>query len=615
MQVVPKRGLVVKVPFGRNIKKGVVLGAAEPLPAAKKVRSLLFNEPVISEREFSIASWLREHYFVTWAEALFSLLPKSFRQKVDFQNREPNKVSSKKVPILTSDQARALSGIKSGENLLLGVTGSGKTEIYIQKAEEVLKNGGQVLVLVPEISLTPQTILWFEKRINLPVFSYHSELSLAEKSRAWWGVKNNRIKLLVGSRSALLLPFPNLKLLIVDEEQDNSFKQEQSPYYSVRALARFLAQSDPCLSVVYGSATPSLETFARALKGSINLLKLTSRFNTSLPEVIVSESKGGLGLLSAPLKEEIDLIMQNKRQAVLFLDRRGTAGSMLCSNCGQPVLCSRCDLPLVFHRDEERLVCHHCGQKRLPVKNCQYCQSSFFYGRRFGTERLQREIKLFWPKARIIRLDKDTTAKSGPAAPYHRFKAHQADILIGTRMITKGWDIPGVDLVGIIDADLSLFFPEYKAAEETFAMLTQVAGRAGRRRPGKVIIQTRSAAHPVIKAVVKLDYESFAKRELKLRKEEQFPPFVEIVRILIKHKERQRAEEIGKKISQQLAADFNQELLVLGPAACFFEKLNSRFRFQLILKIKRWPRGLAESLRALQRERQITVDRDPKDLL
>lgn len=609
----PEAGMVVTVPFGKRRLRGVVIGKAKTIGNAKPVATLLCKTPVLSAREICLAVWLRDTYFVPLSSTYFTLLPPSFRPQ-NMVLKSILKDTAAQPPILTAEQRQVLKGIKRGENLILGVTGSGKTEIYIQKAEEILHTGGQVLILVPEISLTPQALNWFQKRLPVKVFSFNSEISTAAKSAVWWGVKKGDIKIVVGSRSASLLPFINLKLIVIDEEQDGSYIQEQAPFYSTVSLAQHFAKTNPDLTVIYGSATPSLETYARAFKGSIKLHRLTQRFGGTIPETVIVDMKGESHLLSACLQEEITRTLKLKRQAVLFLDRRGTMGVITCTACGEPYMCSRCDVPLTYHRETEKLICHHCGLKKMPPKRCLKCGSNIFYGKRYGTERLEREIKALWPRAKIIRYDRDTVRQSSADILYNKFRSFKADILVGTRMVTKGWDIPGVDLVGVIDADLSLFFPDYGAAEGSFSMLLQVAGRAGRRRPGKVVIQTRAPGHPVIEAVTKQDYESFAKKELFIRKKEQFVPFVEIVRILIKHKTEAKAEEIGNSILKRLQL-FAADIEILGPAPCFFGKLVSRYRYQVILKIKKWPEGLADILRQIQKEKGLTVQRNPKDLL
>jgi len=604
------------VPFKNSQKIAIVLGPGSKLQSAKSVIKLLSKEPVLGEKEFKLAEFISSRYFVSLAEALFSLLPAGF---VKDEVYPPLNLQELFLPELTSSQQAVFQNITPGVNLLLGVTGAGKTEIYIRKAYETLKAGKQVLILVPEIALTPQTYLWFQKKLKVPVFRYHSRLKKKERAKVWWGVKKEKIKLVVGSRSTILLPFQSLGLLVIDEEQDTSYKQEQSPYYDAREIAYFLAKINPTLTTILGSATPSLITYAKALRGDIKLQRLRKRFLGELPKTEVIDIRGTKSLLSPVLRDYMKNVLDKGRQVILFLDRRGEASGLFCVECGNVILCPRCDLPLVYHREEASLLCHHCGLRKKMPKVCPLCKKINFLPKRFGVERLSLEVERLFPSARICRADRDALKRKDIEEVYKTFREHQCDVLIGTRMIAKGWDIPDVDLVGVIDADLSLFFPDYKAREETYMLLSQVSGRAGRRGQGFAIIQTRTPEHPVIQAVCHQDYEGFAKKELLLRKKENFPPFCEIVRLLVKHKNQEKAfriaQEAFKKLKKETEELSNNELEILGPSSCFFNKIASKYRVHLVLKVKRFSPKLTEVLNSLQREQHLTVLRNPNDLL
>jgi len=611
-----KRGMLVVVPFKNSQKVAIVLGPGRELKSAKSIIKLLSPEPVLGEREFRFAHFISSRYFVSLAEALFSLLPAGFMKEKSYPSLELQKIA---FPELTPSQQAVFQNIGPGANLLLGVTGAGKTEIYIRKAYEALKAGKQVLILVPEIALTPQTYLWFQKKLKVPVFRYHSRLKKKERVGVWWGVKKGKIRLVVGSRSAILLPFQSLGLLVIDEEQDASYKQEQSPYYDARDLAYFLTKTNPSLTTIFGSATPSLITYAKALRGDIKLHRLRKRFLGELPKVIVVDIRGTKSLLSPTLRDYLRAVLERGRQAVLFLDRRGEVSGIFCVECGNAILCPRCDLPLVYHLEGDTLLCHHCGLKKKLPKVCPLCKKINFLPKRFGVERLALEVEKLFPSAKICRADRDILKRKDIEEIYRTFRKHQCEILIGTRMIAKGWDIPDVDLVGVVDADLSLFFPDYKASEETHMLLSQVIGRAGRRKKGFAIIQTRSPEHPVIQAVCHQDYEAFAKKELFLRKKENFPPFCEIVRLLVKHKNQEKAFMIAqsalKKLQVETKGLSEKELEILGPSSCFFNKIASKYRVHLVLKVKRLSPQLIEVLKALQAEKSLSVLRNPSDLL
>ncbi len=622
----PTFGQVVKVEFGKKARFGLVMGiesAAEPTRTLKAVLKLIRPEPYLDERECQIAEWLAEHYFVSLAEALFGLLPPNFTKKSRTAIKTELGVAKSHVPFLTDEQRRAVTAMRSGTQLLFGVTGSGKTEVYLEIAEKMRQSGKQIAILVPEISLTPQTTRRFLERFSEPIAIYHSMLSAAERTAIWHAVKCGELGIVVGSRSALLLPYQNLGLIAVDEEHDSSYQQEQSPYYDARDLAEQLTVLDPSLLTIFGSATPRLATYLRAKAGKIGLVELKERYGIHLPDVHIIDRRHDravqTALLGPVLKEALSDALEHGSQAILFLNRRGLAGAVICQDCGNALLCPSCDLPLTYHKQlggERPLICHHCGYETAFPPHCPVCRHPLFRGGQWGTEALERELRITWPGARLLRLDRDSMKNHAQFVQlYEDFRHGRADILMGTTLVTKGWDIPNVQLVGVVSADQQLYFPDYQATERAFSLFTQVAGRAGRRESGTVYIQTLSPEHPAVQAAAHHDYVEFARAETGFRRAEHFPPFAELIQVTVRGRDEVKTRVRLERIAEQLQPFVSENCQLLGPAACFFPRLAEYFRFQLLIKVRAWPDGLADRLRVLQGEAGLTVRRNPSDML
>lgn len=475
--------------------------------------------------------------------------------------------------------------------LVYGITGSGKTEVYMEMIETVVRAGRQAIFLIPEIALTYQTVLRFYQRFGDRVSILNSRLSAGERSDQMERVKRGEVDVMIGPRSALFTPFSNLGLIVIDEEHERTYKSEQVPRYHARETAKERARMEGA-SLVLGSATPSLEAFYRCEQGEYQLLRLPGRaVGQSLPRVYVADmreelKKGNRSILSDGLKERMADRLEKGQQTMLFLNRRGYSGFVSCRACGHVVKCPHCDVSLSLHKGR-RLVCHYCGHEEPAPDRCPSCGSSYIGGFRAGTQQIEELVKKEFPQARVLRMDLDTTrAKDGYEKILSAFANREADILIGTQMIVKGHDFPGVTLVGVLAADLSLYTDDYQAGERTFQLLTQAAGRAGRGEvPGEVVIQTYSPDHYSIEMAARQDYEGFYEQEMQYRSLMGYPPCSQLLAVLMTGEEEEHlhlAAEYLKGFALRL--DKERKLQVIGPASPYVGKVNDRYRRTLYIK-------------------------------
>jgi len=507
--------------------------------------------------------------------------------------------------------------------LLHGVTGSGKTEIYLQALAEAVRMGKRGIVLVPEIALTPQTIERFVSRFPGRVAVLHSHLTLGEQFDEWQKIKNGEVDVVIGPRSALFAPQPDLGLIVIDEEHEWTYKQhEQTPRYHARKVALKMNELLGCV-VLMGTATPDVETYyAAEVSGNIRLLKLPERVtpvnNSPLPAVTIIDMRnelkdGNRSIFSRELSSAINTVLWNEQQAILFLNRRGTSTYVQCRNCGFVVRCKRCEIPLTYHTDATNLICHQCNTHYPVPSVCPRCSSSRIKYLGLGTERLEQEVQTAFPKARLLRWDRDVTrGRYSHQKILNKFRAHEADILIGTQMVAKGLDLPLVTLVGVINGDLSLFIPDFRASERTFQLLSQVAGRAGRGSAGgRVIIQTYNPEHYAIKAAAVHNYEQFFQQEISYRRQLKEPPFTQLVNLTYSHANENRCREETAQMAANLVAERDKAGLpgieILGPAPCFIQRIRGRYRWQLILR----GQHLSEFLSRIDFPDGWAVDVDP----
>ena len=542
---------------------------------------------------------------------------------------------------LTLEQSKAFQEIKLALSslvsrnsfLLYGVTGSGKTEIYIRAAEEVIKNGKQALILVPEIALTPQAVRRFVSRFPGQVGLVHSKLSEGERYDTWRRARNGKLNVIIGARSALFAPLPNIGLIVVDECHDSSYYQSEPPYYNAVTAAQEYAKLCGAVCVL-GSATPTIEQRFLAEQNQIKRLDLPNRVTDStLPPVQIVDMReelknGNRGVFSKALTESLAEVLERKEQAIVYLNRRGTATYIFCRDCGTTLKCPNCETPLTLHVESQKpkvndlrpsnfdLLCHRCNYSRKMPKTCPTCASTQIREYGLGSERVEAEIKSIFPQARTLRWDWDTTRqKDAHEIILTHFANHQADILVGTQMLAKGLDLPLVTLVGIVLADVGLNLPDPFANEKVFQTLTQVAGRAGRSsRGGKVIMQTFTPQHYALQFAAGHDVDGFYARELEYRRQLGYPPFAKLARLEFREADPVKAEEEARKLADRLkvrleAGGFRQTELI-GPVPCFFAKENGEYRWQVVL---RGP-DPAAALKDL-RFNDWRVEMDPVDIL
>jgi len=518
-----------------------------------------------------------------------------------------------------------LSGGKGGVFLLHGVTGSGKTEVYLQALAEAVRMGKRGIVLVPEIALTPQTIERFAARFPGRVAVLHSQLSLGEQFDEWQRIRNGEFDVVIGPRSAAFAPQPDLGLIVLDEEHEWTYKQpDKSPRYHTRDVALKLAELTGAV-VVLGSATPDVESFYHAQQGDYQLLTLpgrvTPRDGTALPQVEVvdlkEELKAGIrSLFSRSLSEAISQAVTNDEQVILFLNRRGAATFVQCRSCGFVLRCKRCEVPLNYHLTGDRLVCHQCNYRTPVPASCPRCTRRNLKFLGVGTQKLEQEAGYNFPTARLLRWDTDVTrGRYSHDEILSKFRSHRADILIGTQMVAKGLDLPLVTLVGVVSADTALNLPDFRAGERTFQLLSQVAGRAGRGiKGGKVIIQTYTPEHYAIQAAAKHDYAAFYNKEVEYRRQLRNPPFNRLACLTYSHTNdtlcQREAERMKRLISQEIDSKGIADIEIIGPAPAFIHRLRGRFRWQLILR----GAELSEFLSPMPFPRGWVVDIDPVGL-
>ena len=543
--------------------------------------------------------------FTDGSRAIVKTLEKNGYVEIIEKKIERNPLANKKIEKtknlkLTEEQQNAYNKValdittNSYEQFLLyGVTGSGKTEVYLQLIGKALEQNKTAIVLVPEISLTPQMIDRFIARFNKDEIAVlHSKLSIGERYDEWNKIKEGKAKIIIGARSAIFAPTENIGIIIIDEEHDSSYKSEAIPKYDAKEIAKKIAKENDC-PLVLGSATPDLVTYYKARQGKITLLELTKRANNSkLPEVEIVDLKmelanGNRSMLSVKLHDKIEQNLKEKRQTILFLNRRGFSTFIMCRECGYTVKCKNCNISMTYHKTENKLKCHYCGYEENVVTICPECHSDKIRYFGTGTQKLEQEINKIFPEASTIRMDIDTvTKKNSHEEILNKFKDENIDILIGTQMVVKGHHFPNVTLVGVIAADSSLNIDDYRANERTFQILTQVAGRAGREQlNGNVIIQTYNPDNFSIICAQKQDYEMFYNTEIALREQLKYPPFCDIILIGFNSLSEKEIIDASTKIYNYLKTNLNgQEFNVLKPMPSPIDKIQNRYRWRIIIK-------------------------------
>jgi len=527
------------------------------------------------------------------------------REEETYRNPWQAEEISTVPPILNEEQKKAMQAILvrirvgHGTLLLHGVTGSGKTEVYMKAADLVLKQGKQVIVLVPEISLTPQTVGRFKGRFGDNVAVLHSGLSLGERYDEWRRIRNNEVQIVVGARSAVFAPMEHLGMIIIDEAHEDSYKSEVRPRYHARDVAARRCETEGAV-LVLGSATPALEDYTRALRGEYQLVEMNERVDHRvLPPVDIIDMRrelelGNRSIFSQEMYRSLCDTLRRGEQAILLINRRGYAQFVSCRSCGAVIKCRNCDVSLTYHAKERMLKCHYCGHQEPYPRKCPECGSRYIKNFGLGTQKVEAELGKLFPSAGLLRMDMDTTSRKGA---HHRildaFGKGDYDILLGTQMVAKGLDFPNVTLVGVLAADASLNLPDYRSCEKTFQLITQVAGRTGRgRKPGHVVVQSYQPEHYAIEYASHHDYEGFYRKEIDIRRQFDYPPFSHIIRVLITgEKERELAqfsnnmvEWIRKHIGRDML--LKRGLLDLGAYPAPIERINNKYRWQVLVRIR-----------------------------
>lgn len=605
----PIPGQAVKISLRKKILTGVVWSIHNEKPEFRTIPIISLAEydgshkPLLSTLQLRLLDWMSHYYFCPLHKLLKYFIPTRILENRTIPKKllkNPEEIQPTGTKKLTKEQERIFLEIKSkslNKFLIHGITGSGKTEIYTHLAKEQLQQNRQVLILVPEIALTPQIIEYFEKSLGFKAGVIHSKISEGEKQLTWTNIFANKMRLIIGSRSAIFAPFQELGLIIIDEEHELSYKQDKAPRYTIHRLVEKMQELNPEIKAVLGSATPSVET-AEKLKDTT--LSLQERIGKStLPQIEIVDlrdefKKHNFSIFSERLQEEIKNILSKKEQAILFLNRRGSASSIVCRDCGYICKCPDCEIALTYHAktlEKPKLICHHCGKISEPPATCPQCKGANIRFLGIGTQKIEAELIKAFPQARILRADKDTTnSKHGFEEIYRKFKNHEADILVGTQMIAKGLHLPKVNLVGVVLADIGLNIPDFRTSERNFQLMTQVSGRAGRAgNDGKVIIQTYNPDNFALLCTAENNYEKFLGYERTQRKLLKNPPFGQLAKILIEHKSLNECRNMVEKMENNLWKIFrehekNDETLEITSYPAYLTRLRGKYRYILLLK-------------------------------
>ncbi len=670
-------GWEVEVEVGRRKANGwvvAVLSAEDAISELKKENStfpkdkeiqfkkILFAEKSFLPQQLNIFKWIAEYYGANLADVLDTALPSLIRKRKVKEKVVSDQINSTLTldrPLLNAQQQSAVEKINEfidskefNAALLYGVTGSGKTEVYFHAIEKVLNQGGSALLIVPEIALTPQLLMLLEKRFHHTLAILHSQITKSIKTSTWKDLLQGKIRLAVGARSAIFAPLDNLQLIIVDEEHDGSYKQSDGLRYNARDIAVMRAKQENS-TVVLGSATPSFESLINAQKGRYKILKLPERATKRplpLIELIdlnkIKKKEMPSPNISPQLYQAISDTLLAKQQVIILYNKRGFSSFLQCETCNEVVMCPNCSVSMTYYKNKNELLCHYCNFSVSNPLICKFCldpkttkaegeEISEDFGklvlRGAGTEKVVEELSAFFPEARILRLDRDSTKTvESYSEVLSSMRLGKADILVGTQMIAKGHDLPGVTLVGIIDADLGLHFPDFRSSERTFQLLTQASGRAGRGdEAGKVLIQTKEPNHPTLVATATGRFSAFSRYELDYRKQLFYPPHAKLMRLVISSTDLQEAFNISESLSSNIksfSSSIKQEndfCSILGPAPAPYQKLKNRYRFHILVKsqssktISQIANQLNSWKTSLKKNKNIrlSIDVDPFDML
>ncbi len=628
-------GMRVEIPFGKRSILGYVVERSEQTdhPDVRAIDRVIDEPPLILSHHLALARQIADRYCAPLGEVLRAMLPKGVRARPS-RRAGPRSMSRAIAeagvagpplppPVLNDAQRaavapllEAIAGRVHRRVLLHGVTGSGKTEVYLAAIDGAIAAGRGAIVLVPEIALTPQMIRRFTARFPGRIAVIHSALTDAERAVEWRHIRSGAHAVVIGSRSAIFAPVADLGIVVIDEEDAPAYKQDRVPRYHAVDVALMLGAL--CNApVVMGSATPRVESFYRAHTGDFELATLPERVSgRALPPIEVVDLRdelraGNTGALSMRLDQAMQACHEDGGQSILFLNRRGTSPVVLCRACGEALTCSNCSVSLVHHVDRASCDCHYCGLSTPLPTACPSCSSRAIRALGMGTERLERDVHERFPALRLIRMDRDTTrSRDAYFDIYDRFRRHEADCLIGTQMVAKGWDLGNVRLVGIVNADTSLHFPDYRSGELTFSLLTQVAGRAGRGdEPARVVLQTYSPGHYAVRHATTHDYLGFARDEIRVRKALRFPPYARLCVCTYTHRVDTEAEAEARREAERVSGTLGSSagLDVLGPTPAFLHRLRGEYRWQMTIR----GTDIERAFPHLPKARGWSIDVDP----
>lgn len=597
----PETGKRAEVRFGNRRMTGFITSVSDEIPVscpvgAEKIRpvtKIIDKKPLFTPELFETARWISSYYLCSIGEAVFAMIPSGGRRETNAPGFSfATDLSEKTTAELSEEQRRAVSEItsetKNRYHYLYGPTGTGKTEVFLQAAEKVMAEGKGVIYLVPEIGLTPQVVKAVTARFGNTAAVLHSALTPSQKLSEWRKIMEKKARIVIGARSAVFAPVPDLGLIIIDEEHDASYKSGDTPRYHARQAAMHRCATLG-ISLVMGSATPSVEAYHLMQQGKITRHTLTKRLaGGAMPEIKcidLSKTKNS-GSISDELAEEVRKTVGNKKQAILFLNRRGFTHFFRCNSCGFEMVCKNCSVPLTYHKNENRLRCHYCGWSTEPPASCPQCSSLDIGYSGFGTEYIETETHAKFPNARIVRIDRDSLTKKGELQEkIDAFRNGEYDIMLGTQMVAKGLNFPNLQLVGVILADTGLHLPDFRAAERTFALITQVAGRAGRYFPdGKVIVQSYNPLREPVRFACENNINAFYSYELQQRKILGFPPFSRLVRLVFRSSFQNQAEANADQAAEILSKFLSEKAEVIGPAECPLLKISGNYRYQILLR-------------------------------
>ena len=598
-ELVPKIGKRAEIMFGNKKTSGFIISISESLPKdceveinkIRPVKRIIDKEPLFNEEMIEIAKWVSHYYLCTLGEAVFSMTPSARRDSGEAGFSFDEEIQYKKN-ILSEEQEKCVKEINENKtnlfHYLYGPTGTGKTEVFLQLAEQTLNKGKGVIYLVPEIALTAQVVKSIKMRFGDTAAIIHSGLTPSQKLTQWHKILHKEARVVIGARSAVFAPVPDLGLIIIDEEHDGSYKSGNNPRYHARQVAMHRC-SMLKIPLLMGSATPSVEAWYMMQKNTLIKHTLTKRLaGGDFPKIkcINLNNFENSGCISKPLELELNNVLLRKRQAILFLNRRGFTHFFRCNSCGFELKCKNCSIPMTYHKKENRLRCHYCNYQEVPPQICPQCSSVEIGSSGFGTEFIEAETKAKFPNAKVTRIDTDVMKnKEELLQTLEDFKNGKGDILLGTQMIAKGLNFKNLELVGVILADSSLHMPDFRAAERTFSLITQVAGRAGRYFPdGKVFIQTYDPDNEAIFYACSNRINDFYGSELQKREMLDFPPFTRLLRIVFRSFSKENVIKTAEQAAEILKKERTKGVDIIGPAECPIEKINSNYRYQILLK-------------------------------